>query len=98
MGALEQRIQNSILRYLRRLPETWAFKADVSTRGIPDIICVHRGRFIAFEVKRPGEKPSAIQIANMQLARTAGAEAYAVESLAEVKEILAAPPAARPVI
>lgn len=98
MGALEQRIQNSILRYLRRQPETWAFKADVSTRGIPDVICVHCGRFIAFEVKQPGRKPSTIQIANMRLARTAGAEAYAVESLAEVKEILAAPPAKRPAV
>jgi hypothetical protein len=25
-------------------------------RGLPDIICIHRGTFIAIEVKRPGAK------------------------------------------
>ena len=88
MGALEQRIQNSILRYLRRQPETWAFKADVSTRGIPDVICVHCGRFVVFEVKQPGKKPTADQINFLTVMRGAGAFAGVAHDPGEALDIV----------
>ncbi len=57
-------------------------------RGIPDIIGCYKGRFIAFEVKRPGETPSAIQSATLRALRKSGATAETVYSLDDVKKIL----------
>lgn len=85
---LEARRQAAILRYLRNQPECFAFKADVSARGIPDIICCYRGRFIAFEVKGRDEKPTAIQVAQMHRVEVAGGRSYVVETVEQVTRIL----------
>ena len=49
----EAKIQARILKYLRSLGRVcWAVKAAVSNeRGVPDILCCYRGRFVGFEVK-----------------------------------------------
>lgn len=57
-------------------------------RGIPDIIGCYRGRFVALEVKRPGEKPSVIQGVTLRALKRAGAITAIVHSLDETKEVL----------
>ena len=53
---LEQAIQKKILKELKHL-EIYAYKnITTNKKGVPDIICCYLGRFIAFEVKRPGSK------------------------------------------
>lgn len=57
-------------------------------RGIPDIIGCYHGRFVAFEVKRPGEKPRAIQDKILRTLKTAGALTAVIYSVDDIKEVL----------
>ena len=86
----ESRIQSPILNYLRSLERCFAFKADVSTRGIPDVICCYRGLFVSFEVKAPGCHESPIQLAVGLLLDRAEAHHYVVSRLTDVKSIMRA--------
>jgi len=56
--------------------------------GLPDIIGVHRGRFIAIEVKVPGEEPSKVQLRKLQRLGWAGAIAFWATSDTEVRKKL----------
>lgn len=38
------------------------FMAGRGTAGVPDIIACMSGRFVAIEVKRPGKRPTLLQI------------------------------------
>ena len=61
---LEKDIVQAILKYLKTVPECFAWKEHggmYGTAGIPDIICCYHGLFIAFEVKT--EKGKAHQAA-----------------------------------
>lgn len=57
-------------------------------RGIPDIIGCFLGRFVAFEVKQPGEKPTPIQRLTIQLLKKAGAVVEIVYSVEDVRKII----------
>jgi len=86
---LEKMIQHHITVWLRQQ----GYHIDVITKGmygnngIADIICCIDGRYIAFEVKRPGKKPTPIQQSWAQKVKKAGGEYYTVHSLDEVKEL-----------
>jgi len=56
--------------------------------GIPDLIVCWGGRFIAFEVKTPGKKPTKIQEHTMREINLAYGAAYTVTSAQQVEEIL----------
>lgn len=60
-------------------------------RGIADIICVHKGKFVALEVKRPGNravsKLSEDQVAFGLKVESSGGFYYVVHSLEEVQAI-----------
>ena len=88
---LEKDITNSILRYLKTVPDCFAWKehgGQYGTAGLPDIICCIGGRFVAFEVKRPTGKLTKLQ--ERALLRIQRAKGYAckVTSLQEVKEAI----------
>ena len=57
-------------------------------RGIPDIIGCYKGRFVAIELKRPGEKPSAIQGKVLRMLKIAGALTTVAYSVEDVKTFL----------
>ena len=87
----EKTITNQILKYLKDLPECYAFKEHgglYGTSGIPDIICCYKGRFVAFEVKNEKGKLSKLQEITIEKIRNAKGMAFKVTSLEEVKEIL----------
>ena len=87
----EKTITNQILKYLKDLPECYAFKEHgglYGTSGIPDIICCYKGRFVAFEVKNEKGKLSKLQEITIEKIRKASGVAFKVTSLEEVKEIL----------
>lgn len=89
MPKAESRIQNQILRYLTSLPQCIAFKVILANqRGVPDILCCLNGRFIGFEVKRFGAKPTPIQHAQHQRIAAAGGVVYVVRSIDEIQTIL----------
>lgn len=58
-----------------------------SMNGVPDIILVHKGKFIGLEVKRPKCKPSEAQLAFMKGLTIAGGDYHIVTSIDDVKKI-----------
>jgi Holliday junction resolvase len=88
---LEKDIVNQILRYLKTVPECFAWKEHggmYGTAGLPDIICCIGGKFVAFEVKTPTGKLTTLQSNTLQRIQRAKGYAYKVTSLQEVKEIV----------
>lgn len=60
------------------------------TAGVSDLLVCYRGWFIAFEVKRPGGKPTPTQLRFLDRVRAAEGLGYVVSSVAEVERILTA--------
>ena len=90
MSKSESNIQKQILQFLQSLPWCQPFKIIAANeRGVPDIICCFNGRFIGFEVKRPGAKPTQLQEAQHNRIISAGGQVHIVTSLDEVKKITA---------
>lgn len=88
---LESNITKSILKYLRSLDKCFAWKVHggmYGTAGIPDVICCYQGQFLAFEVKVPGNKPTAIQQAMIEKINNAKGKAYIVYSVKDVRGII----------
>jgi len=83
----EKSIQNAVMKYLRSQEGWWVKISDRFVAGIPDIIGCLNGRFFSIELKRPrGERPTALQMHNMELINKAGGRAVWVKSLQEVKD------------
>ena len=87
---LESSLVSQILRTLNALPGCYAYKnhgGPMVTAGLPDIVCVHRGRTVFLEVKLPGRKPTPIQIHRIAQLRAAGAAAEVVHSVEEALKV-----------
>ena len=87
---LEKTITRNIVRYLNGLPACYARKIHGGryASGFPDIICVREGIAIWIEVKRPGGKPTKLQLVELENWRSAGALAIVAYSLDDVKKIM----------
>ena len=88
----ERAIVKAILAYLNGLPGCLARKrwgGGMGVAGDPDIDACLRGRSLQLEVKRPGEKPTRLQVKRLGEWRTAGAIAGVAVSVDEVKDLLA---------
>lgn len=86
---LESAIVRSILAELK--PLGWFVKihgGPYQSAGIPDIIGVMGGRFVAIEVKRPGEVPTPIQRLVMRRIAEAGGIVGVATSVAEARAII----------
>lgn len=87
----ERDIQKEILKILKEYGGWWLnFHGGdpYMPRGIPDIIGCYKGRFVALEVKRPGEKPRAIQRKTLKTLEAAGARTAVVYSVDDVKKVI----------
>lgn len=88
---MEKDTVKSIVRYLKTLPQTFVWKEHggmYGTAGIPDVICCHKGRFIAFEVKTETGKATLLQEITLRRITEAGGKAVLVRSLDEVKAVM----------
>ncbi len=88
----ERAIVKAILAYLNGLPTCLARKrwgGGMGVAGDPDIDGCIRGRSLQLEVKRPGEKPTLLQVKRLEEWRRAGAIVGVVVSVDEVKNLLA---------
>ena len=56
--------------------------------GIPDILACWNGLFFGIEVKRPGEKPTALQLAQGLRIKKAGGHFIVDSSLQDVKDYI----------
>jgi len=86
----EAQIQAEILNYLRLLaPACWVIKAAVcNERGVPDILCCYRGRFVGLEVKTAKGRISGPQRVQNDRIRRACGRAVVVRSVADVRVVL----------
>ena len=88
---LEKDIQRQVLRWLNSQRGIYAFKVVqgmYSQIGISDIIACVNGKFVAFEIKRPGAKATKLQKYFLYRINECGGYGYVVYSLDEVKEII----------
>ena len=88
----ESAIVRAILKYLNSLPGCLARKrwgGGMGVAGEPDIDACICGRSLQLEVKRPGEKPTPLQLKRIEQWREAGALVGVVTSVREVKALLA---------
>ena len=91
MGVLlktEAQIQKEILDYLKFLG-AWTVKVVTANKsGVPDILACLGGKFVAIEVKRPGEKARPLQLAQIRRIRSAGGTSFETDNVEEAKRIL----------
>jgi len=87
---LERQITDKIMAYLKALPGCYAFKEHGSgyTSGQPDIIGCYRGKCFLIEVKRPGGRPTQLQLKILAAWSKSGAYTAVVYSLDEAKEFM----------
>jgi hypothetical protein len=88
----ERAIVKAILAYLNSLPGCLARKrwgGGMGVAGDPDIDACLRGRSVQLEVKRPGEKPTPLQVKRLEEWRQAGAIVGVVVSVDDAKSLLA---------
>ena len=60
-----------------------------SEAGVPDILCCLAGRFVAIEMKVPGNAPTPIQLRQIQRLTKAGAYAFVCSDIEDLKKRLA---------
>ena len=87
----ERAIVKAILAYLNGLPGCLARKrwgGGMGVAGDPDIDACIRGRSVQIEVKRPGERPTLLQLKRIEEWRRAGAVVAVVNSVADVRRLL----------
>ena len=87
---LEKSIVASISKALRA---RGAYVAKIhgsfyGSSGIPDLVCCYRGHFIGLEVKRPGNKATPIQEAQMEGIRRAEGIAVVVTDVPSALDLL----------
>ena len=88
----ESAIVHKILRFLNEIPGCVARKrwgGGMGVAGDPDITGCLNGRHFEFEVKRPGQPPTALQAKRIEEWKRAGAVVAVVSSVEQVQTILA---------
>lgn len=84
----EADIQSKIKKYVKAMGGYCVKVVAATEAGASDLVCCVKGRYVAFEVKRPGEKPTMLQIEKIAQVRKAGGIAEHVDSVEEAVEIL----------
>lgn len=91
-GPLEKVIVARVLDEARRLG-FFAIKihgGPFMLKGLPDVLAIRGGRAVWIEVKRPGERPTAVQWAVMGRLEAAGCAVGVATSVGEARAILTA--------
>lgn len=90
---LERDLIAAIKRYLTSLGgDVFYFKehgGPYGTSGVPDIIACYKGRFLGLEAKLPGGRLTELQRRSIEKISHAGGIARRVESVEDVKAIIA---------
>ena len=90
---LERDIATAIKRYLASLGSDVFFWKEhggpYGTSGVPDIICCYKGRFLGLEVKLPTGRLTELQKRAIYRINQAGGIACRVESVEDVRRVIA---------
>ena len=87
----EQDIQTTIMNYISSiggLPIKFNNIGIYAKAGVADILACIKGRFVAIEVKKPGGKPSALQLQFIAAVNNIGGLAFWADNLRDVKDKL----------
>ena len=87
----EQNIQTAIMDYIKSiggLPIKQNQIGIYAQAGVPDIIACIRGRFVAIEVKKTGQKPKPIQYAFIDAINGCGGLAFWADNLEDVRKTI----------
>lgn len=87
----EQKIQTKIIKYIEKIGGLAIKQNQIgiyAQAGVPDLICCLHGRFIAIEVKIPGEYPKPLQMAFIDAINRCGGFAFYATSVEEVERKL----------
>lgn len=87
----EKWITKRIMNYLRNVPGSFCRKIHgnpLQSAGLPDILFIHNGKPWFFEVKRPGNTATSLQLHTIGQLREAGAIAHVVMSVEDVQNLL----------
>jgi Holliday junction resolvase len=85
----EKAIQADIVKHLRA-SGAWVFKVHggpMQLKGVPDLVGCWHGVMFALEVKKPGERLTAIQAHIIEQIKAAGGVAGRVECVADVEAL-----------
>jgi Holliday junction resolvase len=85
---LESAFQAKVIDYLKSIG-AYVIKIHVSAyqlEGEPDVICCHKGRFYAFELKQ-GSKLSELQKVKLDLIRQSGGVAMEIRDLEQLRKL-----------
>lgn len=88
----EAKIKKEIVAYLASIGAWYdnPVRNGYGRRGVPDIVCCYKGKFIAFEVKASVDmEPSPWQKREIEAIHAAGGMAVVVSSVEKVKGIIA---------
>ena len=82
------KLQVKVLKYLKAQPDTWAIKVEVANeRGVPDILCCHKGQFYGIEIKDGKDKLSTIQEEQLRRIEAAGGKVIIIRSIEDVEKL-----------
>ena len=87
----EQDLINKIKIYLDSIPTLFYWKehgGQFGTAGIPDIIICYKGKFIAFECKQPGRKPTILQAITLRKIMNAKGIGVIITDLDQAKQVI----------
>ena len=91
MSKKEQDIQTKIMEYITSiggLPIKFNNIGIYAKAGVSDILACIKGRFVAIEVKKPGNKPSKLQENFIDGVNSIGGLAFWADNLKDVKDKL----------
>jgi hypothetical protein len=76
----EKKVKDKVVKILKEFDVYYFFPAThgFGRSGVPDIVCCHKGLFIAFECKAGGNKTTALQDREMQAIHKAGGTALVI--------------------
>lgn len=72
--AAEKNFENKVKKYLEE-QECWFVKFHANSytkKGVPDILCCFKGKFIGIEIKASNGRPSVLQLRNLKGIEDAG--------------------------
>lgn len=86
----EQALQAKIIKYLESKGAFVVKTISTNKTGCPDLLVCYKSIFVGIEVKAPGKlgNLTKIQEAQLEKIKEAGGNAYVVDSLESVKEIV----------
>ena len=83
---IEMKLQSKVLTYLRNRKDVWRCKIErANERGVPDILCCVKGKFLAIEIKSNKDKLSKIQLEQLRRIWLTTGEAWVVRDFDEFK-------------